>query len=87
MQSFLIIIPLILAIITGYALLNTFLRKEHIYAGEYILYSFFIGLFTIGFVLFLLLAVGAHLNMGWNILIPIFITLAAGFFGRKTFFQ
>lgn len=87
MQSFLIIIPLILAVITGYALLNTFLRKEHIYAGEYMLYSFFIGIFTIGFVLFLLLAVGTHLNMGWNILIPAFIIFIAGFFGRRTFFQ
>lgn len=83
----LILIPLILAIFTGYSLLNIFLRKQHTYVGEYILYSFFIGIFTIGFALFFSLVFGARLNMWWNLFLPIIISWVWFFFGRKTFFQ
>lgn len=70
----LILMPFILAILTGYSLLNTFLRKEHTYLGEYMIYSFFIGVFSIGFVLFFSLVLGAHLNMWWNVEVPLGIT-------------
>ena len=73
MQFLSIIVPIILAVLTGYALLNIFLRKEHIYLGEYMLYSFFVGIFAIGFTLFFSLVFGARLDMWWNTLLPLII--------------
>lgn len=82
-----ILLPFILATVAGYTILNIFLRKDHTYLGEYGLYSFFVGIFSIGFVLFFLLVMGTRLNIWWNTGVPLIIIGIWFFFGRKTFFQ